>query len=613
MEDVEVSRKRTRSKSPKSKRKKPIDLPATHTRVRSARGLSIWRPTRQASNFKPFWCPRALKASQMAWAQTSADAVRTNIGDSRTWFSTEVKKDDSQTARPAWRALVKGVKDELAVAEKKKQDKKQEKQAKKKKPKDEPKPKRQKVSERKALKEKEVMAGSDEAAKKKIKANIKQRESRKRKREEEPVEKKQAPGPEWKFTRARKIRIFPTEEQKGLLGTAFDACRFVYNKIVEATKEQNRKLSMGEMRDIAVIGDAWNDFPESNRWKDIDFEIRDGAMRDVAKAVKSTFASMSARDLDGKHWEFKFRTEKDATESFALRSRQLNGSELHWYKVMFGRSGARNREDGEPIMKSAHPLPDKFESDVRIWHHRVLGIYMLIIPEEAPEIHHGPRAPVVSIDPGVRTFATCYDPEGLVCKWGCKGENGEPSANAKLWRVANVASSLRANMVDPNLRTYISGRGKRHRRRRHMRKLAARIEHRLHNLVDELHHKLALWLCTNYETILLPKFNTSEMAKKKDSRGRRRKIGKKTTRQMYSLAHCRFREYLKYLARRHGTLVCECDEDYTTKTCGSCGSLNDVGSSEVYRCRTCGARFDRDENAARNVLLKFIADKHVDL
>jgi putative transposase len=262
---------------------------------------------------------------------------------------------------------------------------------------------------------------------------------------------------------------------------------------------------------------------------------------------------------------------------------------------------------------------------------------MIIIPEEAPSMipvvsvpdTQGPdamevddlmahnssktRGCVVSIDPGVRTFATCYDPDGLVCKWGCAGPDGSPSANTKLWHIANQANSVRSRMKDPRLRTNKIGRGKKHRRRRHMRKVAARLELRIRNLVSELHHKLALWLCRNYETILLPSFRVSQMVRKKDSRGHKRKLGRRTVKEIYSLGHCRFREYLKYLAPRYDTLVCECDEAYTTQTCGACGVLNYVGGSETYQCKTCGSVFDRDENASRNIMLKFAQDNGIDL
>ena len=378
----------------------------------------------------------------------------------------------------------------------------------------------------------------------------------------------------------------------------------------------------------------WDRVEKDKAWNIVDYELRDGAMLDAFKAVKSTGESMAANDREGKKWKFKGRKKKDTTESIAIRSRRLNDSKSRFYCDLFGRSGARTLPDGNPIMKSAKPLPDEFGSDVRIWHHKVLDEYMIIIPEEAPSmlstesvpdiqgpdamqvdsVVSKPRGGVVSIDPGVRTFATCYDPDGLVCKWGCSSPRGPPSANSTLWRIANQANSVRSRMKNRRLRTNKIGRGKRHRRRQHMHRAAARLELRIRNLVSELHHKLALWLCRNYEAVLLPSFRVSQMVRKKDSRGSsRRKIGRRTVKELYSLGHCRFREYLKYLSARYGTLVCECDEAYTTQTCGACGMLNYVGGSERYRCLTCGAVFDRDENASRNIMLKFTQDNGIDI
>jgi len=38
-----------------------------------------------------------------------------------------------------------------------------------------------------------------------------------------------------------------------------------------------------------------------------------------------------------------------------------------------------------------------------------------------------------------------------------------------------------------------------------------------------------------------------------------------------------------------------------------CGNLkNDLGSSNIYNCEKCGISIDRDQNGARNILLKTI-------
>src|ERR1700733_7839117 len=105
----------------------------------------------------------------------------------------------------------------------------------------------------------------------------------------------------------------------------------------------------------------------------------------------------------------------------------------------------------------------------------------------------------------------------------------------------------------------------------------------------------------NYRYVLIPKFDY-KMARKKD-----RVIGRNTTREMYTLAHYRFRMRLIDKAREHPWCrVVEVHEDYTTKTCGRCGTLRDkLHGSKMFDCRAagCGYVADRDFNAARNVLL----------
>ena len=75
---------------------------------------------------------------------------------------------------------------------------------------------------------------------------------------------------------------------------------------------------------------------------------------------------------------------------------------------------------------------------------------------------------------------------------------------------------------------------------------------------------------------------------------------KKVRRDLLSLRHYQFKQ--KLLTRSKGVVICK--EHYTSKTCGSCGYLNNVGSSKIYNCKICNLTIDRDINGARNILLK---------
>ena len=50
------------------------------------------------------------------------------------------------------------------------------------------------------------------------------------------------------------------------------------------------------------------------------------------------------------------------------------------------------------------------------------------------------------------------------------------------------------------------------------------------------------------------------------------------------------------------------DERNTSKQCSGCGHLQAVPLwKRTYRCRECGLVMDRDENAAHNILMRFLA------
>ena len=76
---------------------------------------------------------------------------------------------------------------------------------------------------------------------------------------------------------------------------------------------------------------------------------------------------------------------------------------------------------------------------------------------------------------------------------------------------------------------------------------ADRMRVRIINLVDELHHQAARWLVDHFDIILLPTFETSEMAR----RGAR-KLRSKSVRSMLTYAHYRFRQFLAWKAWQSG-------------------------------------------------------------
>jgi putative transposase len=222
-------------------------------------------------------------------------------------------------------------------------------------------------------------------------------------------------------------------------------------------------------------------------------------------------------------------------------------------------------------------LPESIESDCKIFWDR--GAYYLVLNlKEEKEWREKDEG--VALDPGVRTFLTGYSPHGTVFKMG---DN-------------HVEKVKQLHALMDALRSAQTRDGIRRRTRWRIKQKLSYLELCLYNTIQELHNQSASRLVQHYGTILLPTFGTSEMLQG-------RKLHACTKRRMQSLSHYRFQQKLIGLCQKYGTHLYLVDESYTTKTCGSCGRIHDVGGSHVYECE-CGYRIDRDIHGARNIWIK---------
>ena len=133
--------------------------------------------------------------------------------------------------------------------------------------------------------------------------------------------------------------------------------------------------------------------------------------------------------------------------------------------------------------------------------------------------------------------------------------------------------------------------------RRSLRRVSQRLRWKIKDLISDIHHKLAFFLVTNFDKILIPSFETSTMVTK---------LRSKTARSMLTWAHYRFKTFLKFKAREYSAEVVEVNESYTSKTCSYCGQMQNIGSKKILKC-SCGANVDRDYNGARGIYLKNIS------
>ena len=171
---------------------------------------------------------------------------------------------------------------------------------------------------------------------------------------------------------------------------------------------------------------------------------------------------------------------------------------------------------------------------------------------------------VISLDPGVRKFMVGYDPSGTTVFIG-QGSNKQ------------LIKLLLDVDKNPSIKKW----------------------RKIKNMINELHWKTISFLVENYDVIILPDFRVSQMIKSN-------KLTRMTKRLMCMYSFNSFKEKLQWKCSIHKKKLFIVDESYTSKTCGVCGVLNDVGGNETYTCSSCGLVCDRDVSGARNIFIKNI-------
>ena len=203
-----------------------------------------------------------------------------------------------------------------------------------------------------------------------------------------------------------------------------------------------------------------------------------------------------------------------------------------------------------------------------------------MVGEEIARKSHAEK--FIFIDP-VRTFLTGYDSNQTVVEIG-------KDAVVRIEKLKRRRPQLQSKLA----------KLRKHKKRQNHRKALHRLDGKISHIVQDMHKKSALFLCKSYNNIFLPKLDYHECTK----------LTRKSRSSMATLAHCCFHDRLTMKAEQfHSTSIHEVEVDYTSKTCSSCGNLkDDLGSAKVYSCIKCSSVFDRDFNAAKNIMLKYICE-----
>lgn len=333
----------------------------------------------------------------------------------------------------------------------------------------------------------------------------------------------------------------------------------MYNKALERIKN-GEKANFYDLRNKLVTAknnDTINDW-ELNTPKD----IRAGAIRDLIKNHKSVFSNLRNNNI--KSFNMGFCKKKSCPSIEIPKSAIKLENGLSIFKTYIADTIKVSKRD---------KINYTINYDCRLQCKNNKWFLIIPIKSEVKTIEN--RNEWCSMDPGVRTFQTVYSEESIT------QIKIRKEVVKKLQEKLNTLNSLRSKKVITQSR--------------YSRK-QKNIYFRMNNLIDDLHHKTCSYLTKTFNHIILPSFDSQEITKKSRN--------KSLNRDLLQLKHFMFKERLSSKCKLLSCTLDICTEEFTSKTCGVCGCINNVGSNDILQCKDCNSVIDRDVNGARNIAIK---------
>lgn len=372
-----------------------------------------------------------------------------------------------------------------------------------------------------------------------------------------------------------------------IINFSFSCVRYIYNKCVDLLKNPDFKNTRKFLRDRLLNSKSeFNMIPEKFKddFEKVPYDVRDTAIIDFCNAYE--FEKYKEK-TSGNPFEMKFRKKNK------MLSEALNLNHKH-LRIKDGKISAFSKLwNGLFFSKYREELPEKITHDIKLLKTKD-GKFYLCIPEDVETKNYENRKKCVSLDPGIRTFMTCFDNEGNSYKFG--NEDIE-----KINKFSRIARRMR-NGIKRKISWDKENRGGIKNisfveTDKSLSKASYKMEAKIKNKIKDCHHKVSKFLCLNNEKVIIPKFATKDIAQT-------HKLGEENNKRMYTWAHYKFRNILRFKGLMHNNKVVIGTEEYTSKTCTNCFKIDsELGSKEIYNCKNCKHVLDRDVNGARNIMI----------
>lgn len=359
------------------------------------------------------------------------------------------------------------------------------------------------------------------------------------------------------MNKAYKCRLYPNKRQAALIELTFAACRWVYNMALEtkrASYEVNKKTL--SYYDLSKMLPIWK---QTNGWlKDVPSQALIYSLRDLDAAYQNFFRRVKAGDKPGYP---KFKSRHDGTQSYKDKATIRVVDESHVVLAKLGTVRCRITQpiEGRILNATVSRVPS--------------GKYFVSIccaDVPAPEMPMGSND-VLGIDAGVKDLMTRSD--------------GTKVPNHRF--LERSARKLRREQRRLSRKKKGSANWRKQKRR------VAVVYEKAANQRRDATHKATTQAIRDSKAIAVEDLNVRGMTKN-------RHLAKAVS----DAGMSEMIRQLEYKCDWYGRGFAKVDRWYpSSKTCSECGHVFDglTLSMRKWTCPKCGARHDRDLNAAKNI------------
>lgn len=382
--------------------------------------------------------------------------------------------------------------------------------------------------------------------------------------------------------------ILATERTK-MNSSSYKFYNLVIDKLKEKILKEKDEMKKEELQELLELEESdfktvlkkvpyINNYMINNFELSVSNEIRSNAIKSICDAYKTGFENLKNGNI--KFFNPTFKSKSEPTKCFELASSEIsmkNGN----INICPGKLGKNS------IFKISNKNSKKY-GKIEIKHNCDLilqkGLYyvMVTVPTVFSEKTVESKPTICGGDPGIRTFLTTYNNKGEIFEY--------KNDRTYMKKLNNKLKFLKSLRTRPR---------KKEERNRYRKKQLNKIEKKKIDLINNLHWNVINHLVKTNDVIFYGDIKSHNIVKNNKN--------KTLNRDFNDLKFFIFKNRLLYKATIKGKKVSFINESYTTQYCSDCGYLKkNVRDSEIYNCNKCKKSFGRDENSAKNIMMKGI-------